>query len=178
MVTAPIDEAHDTASSFEEAYVALFRCAMRVAYRISGDATLAEDLAAEALARAYAHWPRVSALPHRDAWVMRTAGNLAIDAVRRRRPAAAALAMLGATPTEETSIDDIVVTHLALVAALRQLPRRQRDTIVLTYFGQLSDDEVSRSLGITASSVRTHLQRGLRALRSRLEGDGAQAHAV
>ncbi|HVE64285.1 MAG TPA: sigma-70 family RNA polymerase sigma factor [Mycobacteriales bacterium] len=178
MTTAQVDDVGKLTSSFEEAYVELFRCAMRIGYRISGDAALAEDLAAEALARAYSQWPRVSALPHRDAWVMRTASNLAIDAVRRRRPAATAMALLSARPNENSGIEDLVVTHLALVAALRHLPRRQRDTIVLTYFGELSDHEVSQSLGITPSSVRTHLQRGLSALRSRLDGDGAQAHAV
>ena len=164
-------------ASFEECYVELFRGAMRIALRITGEPAAAEDIAAEAMARAYSHWSRVSRLDHRDAWVMRTASNLAIDAVRRRRPAGAALARLGAPQAQVGSVEDAVATRLALVAALRQLPRRQRDAIVLTYFGELTDVEVSEFLGITPSSVRTHLQRGIGTLRRRFDGGELLVHA-
>ena len=155
--------------AFEDVYPQLFLPAMRLAYRITGDRTLAEDVAAEALARTYASWRKVRDLPYLDAWVMRVATNVALDAVRRRKPAEAARAELERAYerglTGATTFDDAAVPRLALVAALLRLPKRQRDTIALHYLAGLSDTEVSETLGIAPSSVRTHLQRGLAALR-------------
>src|SRR5438874_13150393 len=70
--------------SFEEAYRRLFPRAASLAYRLLGQRAAAEDVAAETLARAYAHWRTVSGLPHREAWVLRVATNLAIDIAKRR----------------------------------------------------------------------------------------------
>ena len=160
------------ADDFERAYQSLFLPAMRLAYRLTGDATEAEDVAAEAMARAYAHWDRVRVLDYREAWVMRVAANVALDVVRRRRPAFEANRRLRMTrANDEPSFDETTALRLALVAALRRLPARQRDVIVLHYFSGLNDEDISASLGIASSSVRTHLQRGLAALRRRVPID-------
>ena len=71
---------------FDDWFVARYPQARRVAHRILGSVTAAEDAAAEAFTRALVDWTRVSALPHRDAWVLRVTSNVAIDAARRRRP--------------------------------------------------------------------------------------------
>ena len=72
--------------SFEAAFDELFPRAVRLANRLLGDRAAAEDVAAEALARAYARWPKVGGLPYRDGWVLKVATNLAIDRLRRRPP--------------------------------------------------------------------------------------------
>ena len=170
----PASACADAAEEFAAVYRSLFSPAMRLAYRITGSRETAEDIAAEALARAYAQWSEVRTMPHREAWVMRVASNLSLDAVRRRRPAEQAQRALEHAHRDDVSYgggQDLVATRLALVAALRQLPQRQRDTIVLYYLGGLSEAEVSASLGIAASSVRTHLQRGLGRLRTHLARD-------
>ena len=56
--------------------------------------------------------------------------------------------------------------RIALVAALGSLPRRQRQAVALRYLGDLSDGEVAVALGISVGSVKTHIHRGLGALRS------------
>ena len=48
--------------------------------------------------------------------------------------------------------------------ALRALPARQRDAVVLRYWGELGIDEVATTMGVSRNSVKTHLQRGLAAL--------------
>jgi RNA polymerase sigma factor (sigma-70 family) len=63
------------------------------------------------------------------------------------------------------------VLRIALVAALRSLPRRQRQAVALRYLSGLPHDQVATALGISASSASTHLRRGLAALRLRL-GEG------
>jgi RNA polymerase sigma factor (sigma-70 family) len=146
--------------AFEATYLALFPRAATLAYRLLGDRTAAEDVAAEAMARAFARWPEVGALPHRDGWVLRTATNVAIDALRKRRVAVPVSA--AADHSEAT------VLRSALVAALRALPRRQREAVALRYLGDLSDAEVAQSLGVSPSAANTHVHRGLAALRRQL----------
>jgi RNA polymerase sigma factor (sigma-70 family) len=149
--------------SFEAAYRELFPRAAKVAYRLLGDVTAAEDVAAEALARAYAHWPRIESLPYRDGWVLRVASNLAIDASRRRIPAPVAQDPLDGT--------EAATLRMALVAALVSLPRRQRQAVVLRYLSGLREDEVAVVLGVSAGTASTHLRRGLDAMRNRLGSD-------
>jgi RNA polymerase sigma factor (sigma-70 family) len=57
---------------------------------------------------------------------------------------------------------------MALVAALRSLPRRQREAVALRYLSGLSDAEVAQSLGVSPSAAKTHVTRGLDALRRQL----------
>ena len=154
-----------TEESFEDAFDELFARAFRLARRIVGDAAAAEDIAAEALARAYARWSRVGSLPWRDGWVLRVASNLAIDVLRRQSAAAA--------QPEPPSVfvraeDEVIALRLALAAALPRLPKRQRQAVTLRYLAGLTDNEVAEALGISAGSVKTHVHRGLAALRGRL----------
>lgn len=58
----------DLLVTFEEAYEPMRRAAYRAAYRLLGDRAAAEDVAAEALARAYARWSKVS--DHAEPWVI------------------------------------------------------------------------------------------------------------
>jgi RNA polymerase sigma factor (sigma-70 family) len=109
------------------------------------------------MVRAYANWAKVEGLPHRDGWVLRVAANLAVDRLRRHPPMVAAGATIDA--------QDAVALRLALSAALAALPRRQRQAVTLRYLGDLSDGEVATALGISLGSVKTHVHRGLAALR-------------
>jgi RNA polymerase sigma-70 factor (sigma-E family) len=153
-----VSEDAATTGDFEAAFDSLFPRAFRLARRMLGDDAAAEDVAAEALARAYARWPRVAGLPYRDAWVLRVAANLAVDEIRRRHPR-------GTVP-QPPDPDDLMTLRLALSAALRTLPRRQRQALALRYLAGLSDIEVAGALGISTGSVKTHLHRGRAALRS------------
>jgi RNA polymerase sigma-70 factor (sigma-E family) len=146
--------------SFREAFLELYPKAYRLGWRLLGERTAAEDVASEAMARAFARWPRVRGLPHRDAWVLRVAANIAIDVVRRRPP----------LPERPVAVDveDALATRVALAAALRALPERQRDAVVLRYLNDYSEAQVAEALGVSPGTVKTHLRRGLRALRSKV----------
>ena len=147
-------------ASFEELFDARFHKAESVAQRIVGDRALAEDIAAEAFARAYARWPSLRTHPGREGWVVRVAANLAIDATRRRRP------VLADSPPPDHG--DAVALRLALAAALRALPVRQRSVVVLRYLADLSESDTAAALRISEGSVKTHLHRGLARLRREL----------
>ncbi|MDQ1372935.1 MAG: hypothetical protein QOJ09_273 [Actinomycetota bacterium] len=153
-------ERNERDDDFEAAYLDLFPRAATLAYRLLGSRSAAEDVAAEALARAYAHWPQVGLLPYRDGWVLRVATNVAIDALRKRH---VVVALPDAADHSETA-----TLRLALVAALRGLPRRQREALVLRYLSGLPHAEVAQSLGVSPSAAKAHVRRGLAALRRQL----------
>jgi RNA polymerase sigma-70 factor (ECF subfamily) len=145
---------------FELSFRRLYPQAARLAYRIVGNRESAEDVAAEACARALARWRHVGRLAHREAWVLRVASNLALDTVKRKAAPSTA-------DVHVPDAEDSVVVRLALGAALRALPRRQREVIVLRYLVGLPDSEVADALGIAEGTVRTHVRRALSALRVR-----------
>ena|SRR5687767_4410967 len=157
-------------SDFDAAFWPLFLTAFRAAHRIVGDRHAAEDIAADALARAHVHWRRIAGRPYRDAWVVRVATNRALDLHRRGR-----LPM--ATPSS-AAFDEGVAVRVSLVQALHELPRRQREVVVLRFLVGLPVTDVACVLGIGPGSVRTHLERGLRGLRVHLGADFADGGEV
>jgi RNA polymerase sigma-70 factor (sigma-E family) len=145
---------------FEEDFADLYRLAYRVAYRLLGGRQDAEDAAQEALARAHLHWSRVH--DHPDGWVVRVSANIAIDDLRRRRR----------PPNSEREplalVDVYLAERIDLARALRRLPRRQREVVVLRYLADWPEAVVADALGCSPGSVKVHASRGLAALREHL----------
>ena len=147
--------------SYDERFDALADVSYRVAYRMVGSREDARDIAQEAMARAYASWPKVR--DKASGWVARVTTNLALDQLRRRtRVAPAAVA-----PTPDTAA--LAADRADLVSALRGLPRRQRDVVVLRYLADLPEADVASALGCSVGSVKQHAHRGLTALRASLD---------
>ena len=151
------------AAGFEEAFPTLFALAYRVSYRILGDRADGEDVAQEALARAHLRWIALGA--HPEGWIVTVATRLAIDRVRRRRRAP--------VPRREqlALVDNHIAERLDLARALRRLPRRQREVVVLRYLADWAELEVAEALGCSPGTVKSHAARGLAALRRHLALD-------
>jgi RNA polymerase sigma-70 factor (sigma-E family) len=146
--------------SFELAFDGLYRLAFRVAFRILGDRGDAEDVAQEALARALLRWSRLH--EHPEGWVTRVASNLAIDRRRKRhRHSQIPVGPIGVLDEHDAERED-------LVRALRRLPRRQREVVVMRYLADMSESEAAAALGCSVGTVKTHASRGLAALRRHL----------
>jgi RNA polymerase sigma-70 factor (sigma-E family) len=146
--------------TFEEVFPVLMRDAYRVAYRLLGDRTDAEDIAQEACARTYSRWSSVR--DHAEPWCVRVSSNLALDTLRAR---ARANRRNERIRVNEATPVPAVEARLDLYAALEKLPRRQRETVVLRYLGDLSEAQTADLLGCSPGSVKTHASRGLAALR-------------
>jgi len=125
------------------------------------DRALAEDLVAEAFARAWASWPKVSRHPAPAAWVVRTALNTRVSWWRRRRREVALSGHDRVQPADEGSGVDA-----ALLTALRRLPPRQREVIMLRVWLDLDTETVAGTLGISARTVAVHLSRATATLRA------------
>src|ERR1700712_311620 len=121
---------------FDDCFPALYRDAYRVAYRLLRDRA---DAAQEACARACVRWRRLVSGGDPTPWVVRVAGNVAIDRWRRRRTAATHPPPLPAAMDTPDRVD--------LHRALETLTRRQRDVIVLRYFADLPEAAVAETLG-------------------------------
>jgi RNA polymerase sigma-70 factor (sigma-E family) len=149
--------------AFEEFFVEIYPQAKRLAARIVESPAGAEDVAAEALARACLRWGAVRQLPHRNAWVLRVTTNLAVDSVRRRPRW-----LPGRNPAgPEVAGSD----HIDLANALARLPKRQREVVTLRYLLDMSEEQVAETLGIARGTVKATSSQGLSALRARLGPD-------
>jgi RNA polymerase sigma-70 factor (sigma-E family) len=135
----------------------------RFAFLLCGDWHTAEDLVQEALAKTAVHWKRVEAAEHPDAYVRRILVNTSHSMWRRhwRRPRQARLERDVAIPdgADERARRDELMT------ALRQLPERQRATVVLRYFLQLSEAETAQTLDCSVGTVKSQTSKALAALR-------------
>lgn len=142
-------------ADFEQFFRDLYPRAFALARRMVRDRAIAEELAAETMARAYARWDRLDPA-RRPGWVLRVTSNQAIDLMRRKghtlRPGV-------------VDIEDDTVRRVALARELRRLPSRQREAIALRYLGDLSEAATADHLGISVGAVKTHTHRGLVALR-------------
>jgi RNA polymerase sigma factor (sigma-70 family) len=128
-----------------------------------GDQRLAEDLVAEAFARAWASWHKVRNHPAPKAWVLRTALNLRISWWRRRRHEIPLSTHDGVgEPISSPGIDP------RLLGALNRLRGRQREVIVLRALLDLDTETTARVLGIAPGTVTTHLFRATTALQREL----------
>jgi DNA-directed RNA polymerase specialized sigma24 family protein len=96
-----------------------------------GDRAAAEDVAAEAMTRAFLHWDQIgSSASYRTGWVLQVTTNLAIDGIRSKGRRAE-LPADGFPAIAD--IQDGSALRVTLTTAFRALPRRQREAIVLHY---------------------------------------------
>ncbi len=167
-VPPPIDPArtvaHDDAlrSLFAEQYVAM----VRTATALLGRRADAEEVVQEAFIRMGAVIDRVppetrTAYLHRVV-VNQARGSLRHDRARKRQPRP--LAEAASTPEDDAVASDGARRLLAL---LDELPERQRTCLVLRYHAGLTDTEIADALGLSLGSAKTHLRRGLEALRTK-----------
>src|SRR5580693_5670157 len=133
-----------------------------------GDRDTAQDLVAEAFARAWASWAAVSRHPAPAAWVVRTALNAGVSRWRRRRREVAVpdLALVADRPAAGEAADGCVDPRV--MAALLRLPARQRQVVALRLFLDLDTECTARVLGIAPGTVQAHLGRAMASLRGEL----------
>ena len=158
----------DVEKGFAEFFRESWDPCLRVVAASIGDMQLAEEHVAEAFARAWGSWRRVSRHPAPRAWVVRTALNVGSSRWRRRlRELPLVDHDLAAPDSSGDGLDAVVL------AALRRLPARQREVIVLRVLLDLDIETTARQLEVARGTVRAHLSRAVATLRDEL----AQAKA-
>jgi RNA polymerase sigma factor (sigma-70 family) len=137
---------------------------LRAVAASTGDLVAAEDQLAEAFARAWVSWQKVSRHPAPRAWVVHTALNAGASWWRRRaRDLPLAERGVRAPSWPATGLDSAL-----LLTAVRRLPARQREVLVLRVFLDLDIETTAAQLAIAPGTVRAHLSRAVTALRTEL----------
>ena len=164
-VVATVDREAGLGNRLADAYVRSAPGGIRLAFLLTGDRTVAEDLVQEAFVRFVG---RLRFLRDPDAfepYLRRTIVNLSKNHFRRRAVERAFLEREGRR-TEDVSTDPDVATYDSLRSALLRLPIRQRTALVLRYYEDLPDTTIAELLRCRQATVRSLVARGLAALRT------------
>ena len=143
---------------------------LALAQRMLGDAAEAEDVAQDAMLRAWKQAPRwVPGQARFDTWLHRVGLNLCYDRLRRRREVS--------TETPPDRPDEGPAPDRGLIAAdvggrvnaaLALLPERQREALVLCHYQELTNIEAAALMEVSVDALESLLSRGRRALRRAL----------
>ena len=149
-------------------YAAHYRQLVRLAALLLHDRSLAEEIVQDAFVGLHRNWSGLRDDERAAAYLrqstvngVRSAGRHSAT-VKRHDPI---LREVRDAPDPADSVAD----RTAVMAALAALPDRQREVLVLRYYGDLSEAAIAAALGISAGAVKTHASRGMAALRPTLE---------
>jgi RNA polymerase sigma-70 factor (sigma-E family) len=151
--------------TFEEFVTEQGQSLLRLAFVMTGDRHLAEDLTQTALADAYRHWRKVTAARSPEAYVRRMLVNAHVSWRRRRwtteRPIEVGESVGGVMADPGAGLESREAMR-ELVAALAP---RARTVLVLRYYADLDDAAIAELMGVSESSLRATASRALAALR-------------
>ena len=159
----------DSQAAFEDLYVAAWPRLCRYAWVLVRHHEDAEDVAAEAVRRAYGAWqagrgPVGDPLP----WLFLIARRIVID--RNKRPVLSWLSLSRAHDPPVSSDSFGRLEAAVWFDQLREcLSPRQHEAIVLRFLFDLRDDQIGRIMGLSPAGVRTNVSRGVAVLRKRPE---------
>ena len=161
-----------------ELYTLHHRALVRLAVLLVRDIPTAEDVVQDSFVAMHDGWQRLRDTESPLAYLRQAVLNRSRSVLRHR-------AVVEKHP-EKLSPDMPSAEHGALVqlersaviAALRKLPGRQREAIVLRYYADLSEAEVAATMGISCGAVKSHTARGMAALRTALGRDSREDSAT
>lgn len=145
-------------------FVAHYAALLRLATALHGDGSVAEDAVQDAYARLYSRWRSMRDPDKALAYLRACIANSARSRFRRLRVARQHTpphVPHAASAEESVLLRD---EHVVVVRALRALPARQQEVLVLRYFGEMSETAIAAALGVSAGSVKKHAARGIAAL--------------
>jgi RNA polymerase sigma-70 factor (sigma-E family) len=149
-------------------YVAHYRSLVRLAVLLVDDEGTAEEVVQDAYVRMHGSWRRLRDPQAAVGYLRTTVLNLSRSRLRRRQ---VARKHAEAPPPDGPSAEEGALRRLEhdrLLAALRTLPGRQRECLVLRYYGDLSELQIAEAMGISTGAVKSHASRGMAALRAAL----------
>jgi RNA polymerase sigma-70 factor (sigma-E family) len=173
MLSADVDRmAHAETGRLGELYLRHADEAVRLAYLLTGDRALAEDIAQDAFVRLAGRLVHLRDPGAFGAYLRRTVVNLSNSYFRRRKVERAYLQRT-APPDGEgpTSSDRLVEDRADLWQALARLPGRQRAALVLRYYEDLPERRVAELLNCRPGTVKSLVARGLETLRREIRGE-------
>ena len=150
-------------------YTEQYRALVRLALLLVHDVQTAEEVVQDAFVAMHTGWRRLRDTEKALSYLRQAVVNKSRSVLRHRtvvdrnapKPA-----------PDEPSAEQGAIALLersAVIAALRELPDRQREAIVLRYYADLSEAQIAEAMGISRGAVKSHTARGMSSLRTSLE---------
>jgi len=164
----------DADTALEQLYAAHWRSLVRLGVLVVGDLAQAEEITQDAFVALHARWRRLREPDKALAYLRQTVVNRSRSALRHKGVVnrhAQATGSASVSGTDLPGSDEAALTserRTRVLAALQDLPDRQREVMALRYYGGLSEAEIAEVLGISRGAVKSHASRGASALRDAL----------
>jgi RNA polymerase sigma-70 factor (sigma-E family) len=153
----------------QELYPHHYRSLVRLAAMLVRDTPTAEEVVQDAFVAMHGGWHRLEDTDKALAYLRQAVVNKSRSVLRHR---VVVEKNLQNPPPDMPSAEHGAIAALErseVVAALRKLPERQREALVLRYYADLSEAEIAAAMGISRGAVKSHTARGMAALRAALE---------
>ncbi|GIH68642.1 RNA polymerase sigma factor [Sphaerimonospora thailandensis] len=150
-------------------YSAHYRSLVRLAVLLVRDVASAEEVVQDAFVAIHGAWRRLRDTDKALAYLRQSVVNRSRSVLRHRAVVEkyAPKGLPDAPSAENGAIGEL--ERSAVIEALRKLPARQREALVLRYYGDLSEAEIAHAMGISKGAVKSHTARGMASLRMALE---------
>jgi RNA polymerase sigma factor (sigma-70 family) len=168
---ARVDGGAGAALSFEDFFRAQYTSLLRAMYLMCGNRQEAEELAQDTFVRAYERWELVRSADNPGGYVYRIGLNLYRSKLRRAARAAKKAIRPAAEPDPFAAADE----RDAIWRALAELPKGQREAVVMVEWLGMTDDEAGLALGVSPITVRVRIHRARGRLRPLLHPEGENA---
>jgi RNA polymerase sigma-70 factor (sigma-E family) len=164
----------DTDHAAAQLYSVHYRALVRLAALLVRDTPTAEQVVQDSFVALCAAWDRLADTQNAVAYLRQAVVNRSRSVLRHRTAAGQNLrqAPPDLPPAERGTL--AFLDQPAVAAALRELPERQREAIVLRYYADLSEAEIAATMRISLGAVKSHTARGMSALRAALEQTTSQ----
>jgi RNA polymerase sigma-70 factor (sigma-E family) len=152
-----------------ELYSVHYKALVRLATLLVRDTPTAEEVVQDAFVAMHDAWQRLRNAENALAYLRQAVVNRSRSVLRHRTVVDRNMQK---PPPDMPSAEQgalILLERSAVVAALRGLPERQREAIVLRYYGDLSEAEIAAVMDISRGAVKSHTARGMASLRAALE---------
>jgi len=160
-----------TTATLAELHREHYRSLVKLASLLVDDRSTCEEIVQDVFVAVFRSATRVRDESKLPAYLRSAVLNGARSHLRKRQ-VRSRLRVVDAPATDAASAETgamVEEEHRAMLTALRTLPERQRDVLVLRFYLDLSESEIAATLGISAGTVKTHTRRGLDALAEQLE---------
>ena len=159
----------DADAAVTELHGAHYRSLVRLAVLLVHDTATAEEVVQDSFVAMHGGWQRLRDAEKALAYLRQAVVNRSRSVLRHRTVIDKNMQK---APPDMPSAEHgalVLLERHAVVAALRDLPERQREAIVLRYYADLSEAQIATAMGISRGAVKSHTARGMTALRAALE---------